>query len=159
MTTSGFILDVFVGSSLIDMYSKCGQIEYAQNVFDRISDRNILCWNSMIAGYAQSDQFKETTELFRETLIGGFAEDAATIACVLSACGHWGALAHGRWIHSYGERNGIEMDLNVRNALIGMYSKCGDTQKALEIFHGFDLDRYIFMDRNDFWACHEWGVW
>ena len=136
MTTSEFTLDVFAGSSLIDMYSKCGQIEDARKMFDRIPDRNIVCWTSMIAGYAQSDLFKEAIELFREMQIGGFAADAATIACVLSACGHWGALALGRWIHSYCERNGIEMDLKVRNGLIGMYSKCGDTQKALEIFHG-----------------------
>jgi len=32
----GYEVDVFLGSALIDMYSKCGNIEYAQHVFDRM---------------------------------------------------------------------------------------------------------------------------
>lgn len=136
LTGSGFILNVFVGSSLIDMYSKCGKIEDARKVFDRIPLRNTVCWTCMISGYVQSDLFREAIELFREMQIGGLGPDASTIACVLSACGNWGALDQGKWIHSYCERNIVEMDLNVNNALIGMYSKCGDIQKALRIFHG-----------------------
>ncbi|KAL6319576.1 hypothetical protein AAG906_014252 [Vitis piasezkii] len=140
-TGSGFVLDVFVGSSLIDMYSKCGQIEDARKVFDRIPHRNTVCWTSMIAGYAQSDLFKEAIELFREMQIGGFAADAATIACVLSACGHWGALAQGRWIHLYCERNSIEMDLNARNALIVISGLAmnGESDKALHLFSQMEM--------------------
>ncbi|KAK9267693.1 hypothetical protein L1049_010125 [Liquidambar formosana] len=132
---NGFVMDVFLGSSLIDMYAKCGQIEDARKVFDRIPDRNVVCWTSMIAGYIQLDLFKEAIDLFREMQVGRFTADAATVACVISSCGHSGALDQGRWVHSYCERNGIEMNLTVRNALIDMYSKCGDIEKALEIFH------------------------
>ncbi|CAK9159889.1 unnamed protein product [Ilex paraguariensis] len=133
---SGFVVDVFLGSSLIDMYAKCGRLEDAQKVFDRITDRNIVCWTSMIAGYVQLDLFKEAIELFRDMQVVGVQADSATVACVVSACGHSGALDQGRWVHSYCERNGIEQNLTVKNALIDMYSKCGDIEKAVEIFHG-----------------------
>ena len=66
-------------------------------MFDRIPDINIVCWTSMIVGYAQSHQFKKASELFREMRISGFAADATKIVCVLSVRG---ALAQGRWIHS-----------------------------------------------------------
>ncbi|CAL5428196.1 unnamed protein product [Camellia sinensis] len=133
---SGFDLDVFLGSSLVDMYAKCGQLEDARKVFDRIPNRNIVCWTSMIAGYVQSDLYKDAIDLFREMQVVGVRADSPTIACVISACGHSGALHQGRWVHGYCERNRIEMNLPVKNALIDMYSKCGDIEKAVEIFHG-----------------------
>nr|XP_048334022.1 pentatricopeptide repeat-containing protein At1g08070, chloroplastic-like [Ziziphus jujuba var. spinosa] len=131
---SGLLLDVFLGSSLIDMYAKCGKMEDARKVFDGISERNVVCWTSMIVGYAQSDSFKEAIELFREMQLRGVEADAATVASVISACGNLGALSHGRWVHSYSERWGALMTLSVKNSLIDMYSKCGDMERALQIF-------------------------
>ncbi|KAK6945208.1 E motif [Dillenia turbinata] len=135
MITGGFKLDVFISSSLVDMYAKCGQTDDAQNVFDRIPDKNVVCWTAMIACYVQSDLYKEAIELFREMQLARVTADSATVACVISACGHLGALDQGRWIHGYCERKGIEMNLSVWNALIDMYSKCGDLNKAFENFH------------------------
>ncbi|PRQ16821.1 putative pentatricopeptide [Rosa chinensis] len=131
---NGFDLDVFLGSSLVDMYAKCGDMDGARKVFDRMGRRNVVSWTCMIAGYVQSHWFKEAIELFREMQLDGVKADSALVACVVSACGNAGALDHGRWVHSYCERSGIEMNLSVKNALIDMYSKCGDFEKALEIF-------------------------
>ncbi|TMW84790.1 hypothetical protein EJD97_024387 [Solanum chilense] len=131
----GVVMDVFVGSSLVDMYTKCGCLEDAKTVFDQLLDKNIVCWTSMIAGYLKCDMCKEAIELFREMLIAGVMAEPATIACVVSACGHSGALDLGRWVHNYTERSGIEMNLIVKNSLIDMYSKCGLVDKALEVFH------------------------
>ncbi|BBH03584.1 SLOW GROWTH 1 [Prunus dulcis] len=133
---SGFALDVFLGSSLIDVYAKCGRMDDARKVFDRVPHRNVVSWTSMIAGYTQSSSFKDTIELFREMQLEGVEADAAMVACVISACGHSGALDHGRWVHTYCERSGIDMNMSGKNALIDMYSKCGDIERALEIFHG-----------------------
>lgn len=80
--------------------------------------------------------FKEAIELFNKMLSFGVQADSPTVACVVSACGHLGLLNQGKWVHMYCEKNGIEINLKVKNALIDMYSKCGNIQKALEIFHG-----------------------
>lgn len=133
---NGFVLDMYLGSSLIDMYVKCGRVKEARKVFDTMPERNVVCWTSMIAGYGQLGQFKDVIELFREMQAVGVDADEVTIACVVSACGHSGALDLGRWVHAYCEKNGIEMNLNVNNALIDMYSKCGDIDRALQIFNG-----------------------
>lgn len=139
----GLVMDVFLGSSLIDMYTKCGCLEDAKTVFDRVLDKNTVCWTSMIAGYLKSNMFKEAVELFREMLVAGVKAEPATIACSVSACGHSGALDLGRWVHNYSERSGIEMNLIVKNSLIDMYSKCGLVDKALEVFHSLaDKDIY-----------------
>ncbi|XP_058102787.1 pentatricopeptide repeat-containing protein At4g38010-like isoform X3 [Magnolia sinica] len=131
---SGFLLDVFLGSSLIDMYVKCGHVDDARLVFDGMPERNVVCWTSMISGYAQSGRFREAIELFRVMLVVGVEVDGATVACVASACAHLGALDHGRWVHAYCDRNGVEMNVTVKNALIDMYSKCGDIGEARRIF-------------------------
>eukprot|EP00257_Ricinus_communis_P019729 XP_015578801.1 pentatricopeptide repeat-containing protein At1g08070, chloroplastic [Ricinus communis] len=136
IVVNGFVLDVILGSCLIDMYAKCAQMDNAREVFDKIPVRNLVCWTSLIVGYARLNMYKEGLELFRELQIAGVIADAALVACVVSACGHMGALAQGRWVHTYCERNGIDMNLSVRNALIDMYSKCGDIEKAHQIFNG-----------------------
>ncbi|KAJ8755576.1 hypothetical protein K2173_022155 [Erythroxylum novogranatense] len=138
ITVNGFVLYAFIGSSLVDMYSKCAQIGDARKVFDEIHGTNLVCWTSMIVGYARMDLFKEAIELFREMQHVGVRADAPLVACIISVCGHLGALDQGKWLHTYFERNGIDMNLSVNNALIDMYSKCGDVEKALQIFKGLD---------------------
>lgn len=140
---NSFVLDVFLGSSLIDMYAKCGKMEDARKVFAKIPDRNLVCWTSMIVGYVRLDMFKEAIELFREIQLAKVVADAALAASVISACGHMGALEQGRWLHAYCERNGIDMNLSVRNALIDMYSKCGEVEKACQIFNEM-VNRDVF---------------
>ncbi|KAF6143583.1 hypothetical protein GIB67_012382 [Kingdonia uniflora] len=136
VVASGFVvLDVYLGSSLIDMYAKCGFIEDSRNVFDGMFERNAVCWTAMIAGYTHLGLFKEAIELFREMQLVGVKAMDATVACVASACGNLGVLDQGRWVHAYCDRIEIGMNLNVKNALIDMYSKCGDINKALEIFN------------------------
>ncbi|KAF2311620.1 hypothetical protein GH714_025297 [Hevea brasiliensis] len=144
-----FVLDVFLGSSLIDMYAKCGKMEDARKVFDKIPDRNLVCWTSMIVGCARLDMFKEGIELFREMQLAEVVADAALVASVISACGHLGALDQGRWVHAYCERNGIDMNLSVRNALIDMYSKCGEVEKARQIFNEM-VKRDVLVKRDVF---------
>ncbi|KAF5938349.1 hypothetical protein HYC85_022608 [Camellia sinensis] len=73
---------------------------------------------SMISGYVQSDLYKDIIDLFTEMQVVGVKADSLTIACVISACGHSGALHQGRWVHSYCERNHIEMNLSVKNVLV-----------------------------------------
>lgn len=136
VVVNGFGMDFYLGSSLVSMYAKCGLIEDARKLFDGMPDRNVVCWTSMISGYAQSSRFREAIELFREMQVAGVRADNATVASVVSSCAQLGALDQGRYIYAYCDVNGIGKDISVKNALIDMYSKCGDIKKALQIFWG-----------------------
>jgi pentatricopeptide repeat protein len=61
---TGFEKDVFVGSSLVDMYSKCGNIEDACRVFNEMPTQNMISWNVMIVGYAQNGYIEEALKCF-----------------------------------------------------------------------------------------------
>ncbi|CAA7395981.1 unnamed protein product [Spirodela intermedia] len=131
---SGFDLDFFLGSSLIDMYAKCGRTTDARALFDTMPQRNTVCWTSMISGYAHAGQFKASVELFWEMETARVKPDEAVVSSVISACGQLGALYHGRWVHAFCGTSGVGERLKVKNALIDMYSKCGDVERALQIF-------------------------
>ncbi|KAJ4965115.1 hypothetical protein NE237_016964 [Protea cynaroides] len=61
---TGYMGDVLLGNSLIDLYSKCSKIEAAQRVFDNISEKDIFTWNSMIGGYTQCGYCGKAYDLF-----------------------------------------------------------------------------------------------
>eukprot|EP01018_Ginkgo_biloba_P030797 Gb_33210 [translate_table: standard] len=131
---NGFGLDVFVGNALIAMYAKCGSVEDARQVFDVLSQRNVISWTSMIAGYAQNRHSDEALKLFRQMHFAGMEPDTVTIASVLSACAHWAALKLGKEIHAYAIRFGLDSNVFVGNALVDIYAKSGSTADGRQVF-------------------------
>eukprot|EP01018_Ginkgo_biloba_P001355 Gb_26130 [translate_table: standard] len=81
----GFQSDLFLESALVDMYAKCGRIENARHVFDKMPHRDVVSWNAMIAGYAQNGHVDEALKLFQQmpkpdafswnTMIAGYAQN------------------------------------------------------------------------------------
>ncbi|KAE8704124.1 Pentatricopeptide repeat-containing protein ELI1 [Hibiscus syriacus] len=61
-------VNVRLATALIDMYNKCGSLEDARLVFDKISDKDVVGWNSMILGYALHGLSQVALELFNEML-------------------------------------------------------------------------------------------
>eukprot|EP01018_Ginkgo_biloba_P019471 Gb_05259 [translate_table: standard] len=92
---SGFQSDVFVESALVDMYAKCGSIEDARKVFDKMPRRNVVSWTSMIVGYAMHGCGKEAIHLFEQMQDSGTSPDHVTFVGVLSACCHAGLVNDG----------------------------------------------------------------
>eukprot|EP01018_Ginkgo_biloba_P020997 Gb_22288 [translate_table: standard] len=132
---SKFESDVFIGNALIAMYAKCGSIEHARNVFDKMSQKDVVSWNSMIAGYAQNGFCDEAIGLFHQLPLVGINPDSATIACVLLACARLGSLQQGKDIHNYVSRSGLSLDGSVANSLVTMYFKCGSIENARQVFY------------------------
>eukprot|EP01018_Ginkgo_biloba_P023741 Gb_23967 [translate_table: standard] len=131
---NGFDSDIFVGSSLIDMYAKCGSVDIAFQLFDKMSQRNVVSWNAMIAGYTQNGHISEALKIFRQMHLKGIKPDAVTLTTILPACAHLAALRQGKEIHDYIIRSRFESDVFVGNALIDMYAKCGRIESGRQVF-------------------------
>jgi pentatricopeptide repeat protein len=67
----GFESDVFVGTALASMYVKCGSLENARQVFDRMPERDVVSWNAIIAGYSQNGLPHEALAFFNEMQVQG----------------------------------------------------------------------------------------
>ena len=129
--------DIFVANALITCYSRCDELGLARILFDRMSVRDIVSWNSMIAGYSQGGFYEECKELYKEML--GSAElrpNAVTMVSVLQTCGQSKDLIFGMEVHLFVNETPMELDISLCNALIGFYAKCGSLDYAQELFQG-----------------------
>ncbi|CAJ1975634.1 unnamed protein product [Sphenostylis stenocarpa] len=88
--------DVVVESALVDMYAKCGCVDFAYSLFLRMDVRNLITWNSMIGGLAQNGRGQEGVELFEEMVKEGVRPDGISFVNVLFACSHNGLVDQGR---------------------------------------------------------------
>jgi pentatricopeptide repeat protein len=78
-------LNLFVGNGLIAMYGKCGCLVEARRVFDEMLCRDVVSWNSMVAGYAQNTRFDDALEICREMEDLGQKPDGGTMASLMPA--------------------------------------------------------------------------
>nr|CAD1825617.1 unnamed protein product [Ananas comosus var. bracteatus] len=133
--------DCFVLNCLVDMYAKCGDIECARRVFDRMRGRNVVSWTSIICGYVRNGRAEEGLVLFNEMRRESVEPSEHTLASLLTACATLDALHQGKWIHGYGIKVGVNMNSFVGTALLDMYVKCGDVTDARDVFDElYDVD-------------------
>ncbi|XP_057858095.2 pentatricopeptide repeat-containing protein At5g27110-like isoform X1 [Cryptomeria japonica] len=134
VTDRGILSDGIVATALVDMYAKCGIIDKARELFDRMSQRDVISWNAMIAGYAQNGLVEKALETFKQMQLAAIKPNSATFASILPACAKMGALEQGMYIHQSIMEGGYLLDIIVGNALVDMYAKCGSIHKARELF-------------------------
>ncbi|XP_057869583.2 pentatricopeptide repeat-containing protein At3g24000, mitochondrial isoform X2 [Cryptomeria japonica] len=132
---TGYQFDVYAGSALLDMYSKCGRTDDAHTSFVMIPEPNLVSWNALIAGYAQNGYGEEAFQLFREMQWEGMKPDQSTFASVVTAFGSLEAAdAQVKQVHAKIIGNGLESDVVIANALTTVYAKCNRIKDAELIF-------------------------
>ncbi|XP_010253409.1 PREDICTED: pentatricopeptide repeat-containing protein At2g35030, mitochondrial-like [Nelumbo nucifera] len=125
--------DVFVESALISMYSKCGEITIAGQMFDRSSQRDIVSWNGMIQAYGDHGYGREAICLFEEMQKCGFKPDDVTYVGVLSACSHSGLVDEG--LKYFGELvtdGSVEVREDHYACLVDLCGRAGRLEEAFD---------------------------
>eukprot|EP00268_Persea_americana_P003461 TRINITY_DN1104_c1_g1_i6.p1 TRINITY_DN1104_c1_g1~~TRINITY_DN1104_c1_g1_i6.p1 ORF type:complete len:678 (-),score=110.73 TRINITY_DN1104_c1_g1_i6:1329-3362(-) len=126
-------MDVFVETSLVDMYAKNGLLEIARRVFKKMSWRNVVSWSALISGYAQNGFAGDTLRLLIEMQDSGLEPDLVALVSALLACSHIGFLKLGESIHGFIMRR-LEINRISATAIIDMYSECGNLSSACSLF-------------------------
>ncbi|KAH7437307.1 hypothetical protein KP509_05G065200 [Ceratopteris richardii] len=129
----GYEQDQAVGNTLVAMYGKCGFLSCAQGVFSRLHFRNVVSWNSLIAGYAEHDFDESVVKAYKQMQTESVPPDLVTMVYALKACGSLKAINMGHIIHADAVMKGVD-DLSVGNATVDMYARCNfiaDAQVAL----------------------------
>ncbi|KAF8096111.1 hypothetical protein N665_0317s0017 [Sinapis alba] len=123
-------------SGLIAVYSECEKIEISEHIFDDcITELDIACWNSMMAGLSRNSLDTKALLLFRRMLqTGVLFPNETSYATVLSSCSRLCSLLHGRQFHGHVVKKGYASDSFVETALTDMYCKCGEIDSARELF-------------------------
>lgn len=138
----GVINDVLVGNSLVDMYSKCGKLEAAWQVFDMILEKDVYTWNSMIGGYCQDGYYGKAHLLFMQMQESGVQPNVITWNVMIS-----GYIQNGDEDQAMDLFQRMEKDGNIKrntaswNSLIAGYLQIGQKNKALGIFRQMQSSR------------------
>ncbi|XP_061374167.1 pentatricopeptide repeat-containing protein At4g20770 [Gastrolobium bilobum] len=126
----GFYDDVYVASSLINVYSKCGKMELSRFVFSKLPELDVVCWNSMIAGFSINSLEQDALSFFKQMRQFGFFPSEFSFATIVSSCAKLSSLFQGQQIHAQIIKDGYVDDIFVGSSLIEMYFKCGDVGGA-----------------------------
>lgn len=131
--------DVYIGTSLVDMYASCGEIEDSRKVFDRMKRRNMVTWTSIIAGYARNGLGNEALSLFRVMKRRKIVVNNLTIVSILRACGSIGALVTGKEVHAQVLKKSAQNNIHIGSTLVWLYCKCGEYGLASRVLQRMPL--------------------
>ncbi|KAM1259940.1 hypothetical protein ACFX2I_039235 [Malus domestica] len=129
-----FIYDELVANAFVAAYTKCGSLNSAELVFHGIETKTVGSWNAVIGGCAQNGDPYKALDLYLQMKYSGLDPDEYSIGSLLLACAHLKHLQHGREIHGFVLRNGLEMDSFIGISLLSVYIHCGKLSSARILF-------------------------
>ncbi|KAG5029492.1 pentatricopeptide repeat-containing protein At5g44230 [Glycine soja] len=141
--SSGFGVgdNVLVGSALIDMYSKCGNVEEAYDVFKGMSERNVFSYSSMIVGFAIHGRARAAIKLFYDMLETGVKPNHVTFVGVLTACSHAGLVDQGQQLFASMEKcYGVAPTAELYACMTDLLSRAGYLEKALQLVETMPME-------------------
>lgn len=130
---NGIEIDDVLGSALIDMYSKCGSIEKAIQVFGRIPRKNVITWSAMIGGLALHGRAIEALDCFQRMNQAGIKPSDVVYIGVLSACSHAGLVQEGRELFNHMINVvGLEPRIEHYGCMVDLLGRAGFLKEAEE---------------------------
>lgn len=133
--------DVFLSSTLMTMYMKCGDVVKARLVFDRCSCKDIIMWNSIITGYAQHGLGDEALQVFQEMYTSGIQAQDVTFIGVLSACSYSGKVKEGKEIFdSMKSKYGIEPTTAHYACMVDLLGRAGQLNEAYHLINEMPVE-------------------
>lgn len=128
--------DTSVGNSLCSLYSTCGSLNSAIKAFNRIREKNVMSWTTVIGACGENGEAVQGLRFFSKMLSEGIQPNEFTLTSISSVCGTMLSLRVGAQVHSLGIKLGYASNLRVRNSIMYLYLKCGLFDEAQKLFDG-----------------------
>ncbi|XP_021839303.2 pentatricopeptide repeat-containing protein At5g65570 [Spinacia oleracea] len=128
------ISNVFVGSALVDMYAKLGKMRNAHLVADRVVEKDVVLFTTLVVGYVQNGEDGKAMQAFYQMISEGVKGNEYTFTSLLVSCGNLKDLCLGNLIHGFIIKCGHEFGISSQTSLLTMYSKCGMVDDSLKVF-------------------------
>lgn len=131
---SGFHRNHIVGSNLVDLYSRCGNLVDAFRLFHDLSHKDVIAWTGLITGCLREGSNELVFNLFREVIRLKIKVDHFLVSNILKACSVIPWVHGGKQVHAYIVKGGFESESITVTSLIDMYSKCGEIDDGFKVF-------------------------
>ncbi|KAJ4964980.1 hypothetical protein NE237_016829 [Protea cynaroides] len=133
----GLLSDIHVQNSLVGFYSECGYMEEAEDVFNAITNPDLVSWNSLLKGYSHQGRVEKALNVFEQMCMRGWIPDAITFLSVLSACRHTGMVSSGLTLfRSMKEEYWIEPETAHVSCIVDLLGRAGQFQQVEELVKG-----------------------
>ena len=137
-----FRLDVILGTAMIDMHAKCGCVESAREIFDRMEEKNVISWSAMIAAYGYHGQGRKALDLFPMMLRSGILPNKITLVSLLYACSHAGLVEEGlRFFSSMWEDYSVRADVKHYTCVVDLLGRAGRLDEALKLIESMTVEK------------------
>ncbi|XP_015878068.3 pentatricopeptide repeat-containing protein At4g38010 [Ziziphus jujuba] len=143
----GIKWDIHIGTSMIDMYAKCGSIKMALQVFNDMPSRNVLTWNALLGGLATHGLGHEALKQFEEMTRSSTRPNEVTFLAILTACCHCGLVDEGRW-HFYqmiSEPYNLSPRLEHYGCVVDLLCRAGILDEALKLIKTMPMKPDVLM--------------
>ncbi|MCO5566907.1 hypothetical protein L7F22_020591 [Adiantum nelumboides] len=130
----GFESDLFISTTLIDLYSQSGNLDDAYRVFSRISNPDVVSCNALIAACAQHNEYRLAANCLEDMQHVGIRPDFATFVCILSVCSHAGLVKEGcGHFKSMSDEYGIVPTLDHFDSMVDLFGHGGCLEEAEDL--------------------------
>lgn len=130
----GFWGNIAVRNAMLDMYVKCGRMEEAWLLANRMNEKDVVTWTTLINGYILKGDPRSALMLCQMMQYEGVKPNIVSIASLLLACASLVSLNHGKCLHAWAIRHKLESEVMVETALIDMYAKCNHVDLSYKVF-------------------------
>ncbi|KAK2978013.1 hypothetical protein RJ640_030686 [Escallonia rubra] len=142
ISSKNFSLDVILGTAMIDMYAKCGSVDFAWETFDTMRERNVITGSAMIAAFGYHGQGRKAIDLFPMMLRSGISPNRVTFVSLLYACSHAGLVDEGRKFCSLMHGNYcIRPDVKHYTCLVDLLGRAGRFDHAMNLIENMTVEK------------------
>ncbi|CAN1354746.1 Pentatricopeptide repeat-containing protein At2g22410, mitochondrial [Linum perenne] len=151
-------LDVALGTALVDMYAKCGNLPKALDVFLKMPGRNSMTWTALICGLAFHGHARDAISYFSKMLDTGLMPDEITFIGVLSACCHGGLVDEGRaYFDQMTSKFSLRPQLKHYSCMVDLLGRAGLLKEALDLIESMPMVADAAVWGALFFACRIHG--
>ncbi|KAK1316894.1 Pentatricopeptide repeat-containing protein [Acorus calamus] len=137
------VKNVHSWNTLMACYCKFGWVLEARRLFDEMPKRDLVSWNSMIAGYERLGPYEEALNIFTSMRESEFTADRFNVSSAIGACKSLGFLSNGEELHGLSVKVGLDLNAQVGSALIGLYAKGGEIERAKMVFDQMGIKEMV----------------
>ncbi|CAM0145290.1 unnamed protein product [Urochloa decumbens] len=141
MRSRGMQMSVTLGTALVDMYSKCGAVATAMEVFESMAERNVYTWTSAVSGLAMNGMGLECLEVFKRMVSAGVQPNGVTFVAVLRGCSMARLVDEGQsCFDSMKDKYGVDPWLEHYGCMVDLYGRAGRLDDAINFINGMPVE-------------------